>query len=911
MTDIEREKATPAMQQYYAAKEQYPDCIIFFRMGDFYETFYEDAEICARELEITLTSRGKMINGDPIPLAGVPHHAVETYLGRMIQKGYKVALCEQTEDPKKAKGVVKRDVVRVITPGTVIDANLLSSDRSRFLMALCENKAGEQDDGGRKVRRERRSLGIAFLEISTGEFYATTIEAPDLLQTKEKDCENFFYNSILAEISAFSPVECIVANGDSTLLCSALFANGVVLTRCDADIFSYESAYELLARQAADHGIDFEEIVASFGCTNAIPAIQAAGAAITYARKTQFNDLSHLHPLARVPPDHMVLDSVALRNLEIIKSISDRTEAGTLIETIDLTKTPMGKRLIRRWITIPLAHVARIEERLDAVSWLHEHTPTRLEMQAHLSRYPDIERIAGRISYGNASPRDLVTLKNALITAQHVQALFESARCDLPLALQDALIQICVPEGAITLIDEAITDEPPALARKGGMIREGYHTELDHIRDIVTNGRQWISDLEQEERERTGIKSLKVKYNAVFGYFIEVTKTQISSVPEDYERRQTMANAERYTVPRLRELAAEVVTADERFSALEQELYAEIVERLRAYISQIQEISKGLAALDVCTSFAEIAHKFRYVRPDLTDDGTLLLRSVRHCVVEQMLGGMAFVPNDCEMQHDKNQICIITGANMAGKSTYMRSICHAVIMAQAGCFVACDYARIGIVDRICTRVGAFDDLASGRSTFMVEMRELASILHSATNRSLIILDEIGRGTSTLDGYSIAKAVLEFLHGKRSSGPKTLFATHFHEIIGIESELKRVSNWHFAVKDTGSDVVFLRRLIPGATDRSYGIHVAILAGVPKKVCDRATEVLKHVLSGDEAIGVKQYTQMVLVDEPRTQHSAEEEAALSRLKEIDPDTLRPIDALTILSDLCNSIKLPRKL
>jgi DNA mismatch repair protein MutS len=909
MTDItDREKVTPAMQQYYAAKEQYPDCIIFFRMGDFYETFCEDAEICARELEITLTSRGKMASGESIPLAGVPYHAVDTYLGRMIQRGYKVAICEQVEDPKKAKGIVKRDVVRVVTPGTVIDANLLSSDRSHFLMALCENKAGEQNekgDRGKKARKENRSLGIAFLEVSTGEFYATTIEVPDSLQKKEKDYQDFLYNSILAEISSFSPVECIVAGEDSTLLYNALFANGIVITRCDAEIFSYESAYELLSKQAADHGIDFEETVESFGSTNAISAIQAAGAAITYARKTQFNDLSHVHPLTRVPPDHMVLDSVALRNLEIIKSISDKTESGTLIETIDLTKTPMGKRLIRRWITIPLAHLTRIQERLDAVSWLHANTSMRLEVQAQLSRYPDIERIAGRISYGNASPRDLVTLKNALITAQHVQISLESA-CDLPSALQDALKQMNVPEDAISLIDEAITDEPPALARKGGMIREGYHTELDHIRDVLTNGRQWISDLEQEERERTGIKSLKVKYNAVFGYFIEITRAQASSVPDDYERRQTMANAERYTIPRLRELAAEVATADERYSALEQELYMQVVEQLRAYISQVQEISKGLAVLDIFTSFAEIAHKFRYVRPDLIDDGTLLLRSVRHCVVEQMLGGMAFVPNDCEMQNDKNQICIITGANMAGKSTYMRSICHAVIMAQAGCFVACDYARIGIVDRICTRVGAFDDLASGQSTFMVEMRELASILHSATDRSLIILDEIGRGTSTLDGYSIAKAVLEFLHGRRSSGPKTLFATHFHEIIGIESELKRVSNWHFAVKDTGSDVVFLRRLIPGATDRSYGIHVAVLAGVPKKVCDRAAEVLKGVLSGDETTLVKQYTQMVLVDEPRTQHSAEEEAVLSRLKEIDPDTLRPIDALTILSDICNKVR-----
>ena len=899
-------KLTPAMQQYYAAKEKYPDCVIFFRMGDFYETFCEDAEICSRELEITLTSRGKMGGGEPIPLAGVPYHAVETYLGRMIQKGYKVAICEQIEDPKKAKGIVKRDIVRVVTPGTVIDANLLSSDHSRFLMALCEHEDTERDEEKlQRGKREKRSLGISFLDISTGEFYATTVEAPDLLQRKERESRDFFSNAILAEISTFSPVECIVASGTAHEFHTLLSANGIVVTPSEPDIFSYENAHELLTKQAEDHNKDFSEIIASFGSTYAIPAIRAAGAALLYARSTQFQDLNHLHPLMRISPDHMVLDSVALRNLEIVKSISERTEAGTLIETIDLTKTPMGKRLIRRWITVPLANVAKIEERLDAVSWMHAKTSVRVEARTILSRFPDIERIAGRISYGNISPRDLTTLKDALITVEHVQELFAS-ETDLPSVLCDSLHQIQVPEAVITLIKEAITDEPPALARKGGMIREGYHAELDHIRDILTNGRQWISDLEQEERKRTGIKTLKVKYNAVFGYFIEITKAQASSVPEDYERRQTMANAERYTVPRLRELAAEVATADERYSSLEQDLYADIIEQLRAYILSIQEISRAIAVLDVCASFAEAAHKFRYVRPCLTDDGTLLLRSVRHSVVEQMLRGTSFVPNDCEMQSDKNQICIITGANMAGKSTYMRSVCHAIIMAQAGCFVACDYARIGIVDRICTRVGAFDDLASGQSTFMVEMRELASILHSASDKSLIILDEIGRGTSTLDGYSIAKAVLEFLHGKRSRGPKTLFATHFHEIIGIESDLKRVSNWHFAVKDTGSDVVFLRRLIPGATDRSYGVHVAILAGVPKKVCDRAAEVLQHVLSGDEAIGVKQYTQMVLVDEPQSQHSAEEESVLSRLREIDPDTLRPIDALALLSDLCNTVR-----
>ena len=903
--DHERGKITPAMQQYYAAKDQYPDCIIFFRMGDFYETFYEDAEICARELEITLTSRGKMADGEAIPLAGVPYHAVETYLGRMIQKGYKVAVCEQVENPKTAKGVVKRDVVRVITPGTVIDANLLPSDYSRFLMALCEYE--EESESEKKTGRgekKRKSIGLSFLDISTGEFYATTISVPPALQKKEKDSKQFLYHAILREISAFSPVECIVSQSDTHELHATLAMNNIVITPCDPDLFSYEAALDLLTKQAADHGTEFHDILASFG-GHGIPGIQAAGAALSYARKTQFHNLGHVHPLMRVPPDHMVLDSIALRNLEIIKSISERNEEGTLVEAIDLTKTPMGKRLIRRWITVPLADVAKIEARLDAVSWMYENTPIRLEVQATLSRYPDIERIAGRISYGNASPRDLVTLKNALITAGRVQALCQSA-IDLSPALFEAFHQIQVPEDAIALISHAIVDDPPALARKGGMIREGYHAELDHIHEVLIHGKQWISDLEQEERERTGIKSLKVKYNGVFGYFLEVPRSQASSVPEEYERRQTTANTERYTIQRLRELAAEVATADERYSNLEQELYAALIEQLRMHVSRIQEISRGIATLDVFISFAEVAHKFRYVRPVLTDDGDLLLRSVRHVVVEQMLGGRSFVPNDCEMQPDKNQIAIITGANMAGKSTYMRSVCHAVIMAQAGCFVACDYARIGIVDRICTRVGAFDDLASGQSTFMVEMRELASILHSVSDRSLIILDEIGRGTSTLDGYSIAKAVLEFLHGKRSTGPKTLFATHFHEIIGIESELKRVTNWHFAVKDTGSDVIFLRRLIPGATDRSYGIHVAVLAGVPKKVCERAAEVLQQVLSGDEISMVKQYTQMVLVDEPKSAHAAEEEAVLSRLREIDPDTLRPIDALTILSEICTSIR-----
>jgi DNA mismatch repair protein MutS len=562
----------------------------------------------------------------------------------------------------------------------------------------------------------------------------------------------------------------------------------------------------------------------------------------------------------------------------------------------------MGKRLIRRWITAPLRSVLAINHRLDAVEYATVNSLLRQDIRSILHRFADIERIAGRISYGNASPRDLVTLCSAANSAITIRsALSEQV---LPDALQEAVLDISDMSAIVSLIQRAIVDEPPALIRKGGVIRDGYHAELDRFRIISRDGRQWIADLELQEKERTGIKSLKIRYNAVFGYFIEITKANLSSVPSDYERRQTTANGERFTIPVLREVESQIATADERLLSLEEELYTDLLEKLRSEVSAIQQTGHAIGRIDLFFGLAQAALKYGYVRPQLIDEPSLLIREGRHPVVEASIPG-GFVPNDAEMSASGEQILIITGANMAGKSTYMRSVSLIIVMAQMGSFVPAGHARVGLVDRIFTRVGAFDDLASGQSTFMVEMLELATILNNATDHSLVILDEIGRGTSTLDGYCIARAVLEHLHGKRVKGPRTLFATHFHELVGIEEDLKRVRNCHFAVKETDKDVIFLRKLIPGATDRSYGIHVASLAGVPPLVIGRAEELMKKIIRGEETPGggVKRYTQMILLDAPvsvpagvSTSDVLREELAL-----IDVNSLTPLEALTLLADI----------
>lgn len=872
-------KITPAMQQFYDAKQQYPDCVIFFRMGDFYETFCEDAQVCARELDITLTSRGRMPDGQEIPLAGVPYHALDTYLSRMISKGYKVAICEQVEDPKKAKGIVKRAVVRVVTPGTVIDAALLSTEQARYLMAVYPDL-------------KKKRVGLSFIDISTGDFQFTEIPLQDM------------NDGIRSEAARYHPSECIIPAGTGEDLVRYLHLVVPLVSSQDASLFTMASAEEVLCRQFDIPGPE------DLPCAGHPAGTIAAGAALAYAQKTQFDSLSHIRSVHRSDiGSQLVLDAVTLRNLEVLQNIRDRTEEGTLVATIDLTLTPMGRRLLRRRIAAPLLDPEAINHRLDAVSYCIDRSAARHEVRIHIHRFPDLERIAGRISYGNASPRDLVTLASAHDSVKNLKHIF-SYEQDIPEELSGAIAGIRDITPLADLITKAIVEDPPALIRKGGVIQDGYHEELDHLRIISRNGKQWIADLEQQEKERTGIKSLKIKYNAVFGYYIEITKANLASVPDDYERRQTTANGERYTVPALREMESQIATADERLLSLEEEIFRDIIEKASKEVPALQEIAHAIGTIDLYSGLAEAALKHQYVRPELVDEPTLLIREGRHPVVESSIGG-GFVPNDAELSAGSDQILIITGANMAGKSTYMRSVALIIILAQMGSYVPATYARIGVVDRIFTRVGAFDDLASGQSTFMVEMMELATILNHATERSLVILDEIGRGTSTLDGYCIAKAVLEHLHGKRSKGPRCLFATHFHEIVGIEADLKRVRNCHFAVKETDRDVIFLRKLVPGATDRSYGIHVAQLAGVPASVVTRSEELMKRIMSGEDPMGggVKRYTQMILLDggtEPVRESAPD--PLREELRSLQVNEITPMQALGILAGLQEKARHP---
>jgi DNA mismatch repair protein MutS len=851
------------MEQYYTIKEKYPDTIVFFHMGDFYETFGSDAEVVSRELDIVLTSRSKDREGNRMPLAGVPCHAVEGYIARMVGKGYRVAIADQLEDPKLAKGVVKRDVVRVITPGTVIDSGMLRSSGASFLMAIAPD--------GREDR-----FGAAFLDVSTGEFFARVCSG---------DAE------LLSEVAKYRPSEAVIPSSGSGRLGSLLADRGVVVTPFREDAFSDPSSREALREQFRVDSLD------GFGAAENPAAIRAAGAALRYAHETQMAPLTHITGLSiRNPGGSLVLDAITLRNLEIFQNVRGDPGHGTLQKTIDRTKTPMGGRLLRMELSAPLTDRGEIERRLDGVEYFAGDMLLREKVRELLARCGDLERIAGRIAYGNAGPRDLIGLKETLLTVPLFKAAFPAGTV-LPDLIGQTLGEIKEQPDLVGLIERGINDDPPALIRSGGVIRNGFDAELDSFRGLTTSGRQWMGDLQQKEREKTGIKSLKVGYNSVFGYYIEVTKANLTLVPPHYERRQTTVSGERYIVPELKEMESRIATAEDRLCAREGELYAGILRELQGSIPVLQEISRGIAVLDVAASLADLAKEFRYVRPVIDEKTGLLIREGRHPVVEQVLES-GYVPNDLSLDGAGDQILIITGANMAGKSTYMRSAALLVILAQMGSFVPAAYARIGLVDRIFTRVGAFDDLASGQSTFMVEMVELANILNNTTPKSLVILDEIGRGTSTLDGYCIARSVLEYLHGKGTSGPRTLFATHFHDLVSMEAELRRVRNYHFAVKDTGVDVVFLRKIIPGATDKSYGIHVAQRAGVPAKVIERAYTLLKE--EPDRYAGGKapRYTQMLLIDAPG---EAEEDPVLRDLKGLPLDGMSPLDALLKLYEL----------
>ncbi|HOA68945.1 MAG TPA: DNA mismatch repair protein MutS [Methanosarcina thermophila] len=894
-----KETLTPAMRQYYEAKKAYPDTLIFFRMGDFYESFGEDAKIIAKELEITLTARGKDRSGKRMPLAGIPYHSIDTYLPRLINKGYKVAICEQLEDPKQAKGVVKRGVVRVVTPGTAIDSSMFSDASNNYLMAVAGREIGKSSRNAKK----EIELGVSFLDISTGEF----------LTTQFQDSENF--EKLLSELARMRPSECILP--------PSLYGNSDLTDRLKAQTIVQEFAPQVSEIEEAAERLKAHFKVATLegmGCEKLDFAIYSAWAALEYTQTTQMRELSHINTLRTYSnSEFMILDSVTLRNLEIVKNVRDEGDANSLYRILDCTKTPMGSRTLKKWLLKPLLSVEKINLRLDAVEELVENPLLRYDLRSWLSEVRDIERLVGRIVYGNSNARDLISLKKSLDVLPLIRdSLMETAKSDLLKEIAVGLASFSELEDLTETIDRAIVDDPPVSVREGGMIKPGYSAELDELRDIASSSKQWIANFQQKERERSGIKSLKVGYNKVFGYYIEVTNANSSQVPEDYIRKQTMANAERFFTPELKEKESLILTANEKAIALEYEIFTEIVHMLSAHSRELQEVAERTGLLDVLAAFAETAENNNYVRPQLTDDCRILIRDGRHPVVEKTVSS-GFVPNDTEMDCKENQFLLITGPNMAGKSTYMRQTALIAIMAQAGSFVPASYASIGIIDQVFTRIGAFDDLASGQSTFMVEMVELANILNNASPRSLVLLDEIGRGTSTYDGYSIAKAVVEFLHNRGKVGMRALFATHYHQLTSLEKKLKRVKNYHIAVKEEGHELVFLRKIVPGATDKSYGIHVARLAGVPEKVIERANEILKelereNVLeeAEDGENGKKRksrssarYTQMLLFD-PGSSSGNQLEAnrpspVEAALKKLNVEEITPIEALNKLYEL----------
>ena len=857
--------STPVMRQYWEIKKKYPDTILFFRIGDFYETFERDAELISRELEIVLTSRSKS-GENRIPLAGVPYHAADGYIAKLVGKGYKVAVVDQVGDSQNTKGIVKRELVRVITPGTVIDSTMLSSSASSFLLALCPDTKNKQ-------------WGLALLDISTGEFFI-------VLADNDPGFEN-----ILSEVARYRPAECIIPSTLPPGLTERIRERGVAVTIFRNDEFSEQRARQNLM----DHF--HVASLAGFGCEGFPAAIGAGGAALAYAKETQNTLLNHIsNPSMRSSARSLMLDAITLRNLEVKDNIRLDPKGATLFSCLDQTKTPMGSRMLIRQLSRPSTDPEEINKRLDAIDFLISHTPTRLELRTLLTQCADIERIAGRVAYGNAGPRDLIALATSLAVLPKIRNLVEG--CDIqeiPHDIVDALGHLHDLPDLIDLIGKSIVDDPPAMARNGGVIRPGYAKELDSLKGVLHSGKDWIVRLQAEERQKTGIKSLKIGYNRIFGYYIDITKPNLHLVPSHYQRRQTTVTGERYTLPELQEKETIISNADERVLALERELYTGIIDMLRTAVPDLQVIAGGISVLDVSASLAEIAQVRDYVRPQLNNGDAIIIRDGRHPVVEQKAPGI-FVPNDTELASSGTQVMIITGANMAGKSTYMRAVALICIMAQAGSFVPARYASIGILDRIFTRVGAFDDLTSGQSTFFIEMLELANILNNVTARSLVILDEIGRGTSTADGHSIAKAVLEYLHGRAGAGPKTLFATHFHELVEVEGSLKRAKNFHFAVKETNNEVIFLRKLICGATDKSYGIHVARLAGIPKKVTDRASSILNETMNRDVPSGTRpqRYTQILLVDNEIPQQTPVHDPILDQIANISINEMTPLQA-----------------
>jgi DNA mismatch repair protein MutS len=856
---------TPAMRQYAEVKQRYPDCILFFRMGDFYEMFFEDAVTASRALEITLTSRNKN-SKDAIPLCGVPYHAGSAYIAKLIAKGFKVAVCEQMEDPKLAKGVVKREVVRVVTPGLVLDAENLQANQNNFLAALVVR-------GGR--------FGLAVVDISTGEFRVT----------ESGDREYF-----RAETAGLEIRELIVAEdfGDQDLL-TALAGDGerCLINRFPPERFDPEAAIALLRdhfppEKLAGTGVDGHPAMAA-----------AAGAILSYMAQTQKDRLSHINAL--IPYEsgaHLILDETAKRNLELFSTIADGKKSGSLLNVLDRTVTSLGARRLRWWLNYPLRDPIRIRERLAAVSEVREGHLLREALRTGLRSVYDLERLGSRIAVGLANGRDLTALRASLKVLPEIRNLIRESEAPLLRAIHGGIDEMADVRG---LIERSIVDEPPLSLREGGIIREGYDADLDDLIGMTRDGRKWIAALEEKERVRTGISSLKVGFNSVFGYYLEVTKANARLVPQDYIRKQTLVNAERYINEELKGYEEKVLNAQERRQTREYDLFVEIRSRIASDIRRIQETASRIADLDAVASLAEVAELYNYCCPQIDAEETIEIIDGRHPVVERIPGGQGFVPNDVCLDLAKNRLLIITGPNMAGKSTYIRQVALIVLMAQMGSFVPAARARIGVVDRIFTRIGAADSLSRGQSTFMVEMTEVADILRYATKRSLIILDEVGRGTSTFDGLSIAWAVAEYIHDAAPLGARTLFATHYHELTELAVTKEGARNFNIAVREWGEKIIFLRKIMEGGTNRSYGIQVARIAGVPAEVISRAGEILRNMEQGelDEA-GMPKIARGRKAPEnnPGGQlslFSDQKAAIIDELRGLDPEKMTPLDAL----------------
>ncbi len=873
---------TPMMSQYLEIKENYKDCLLFFRLGDFYELFFEDAVITVSELDIALTKKscGKK-DGEPlkVDMCGVPFHSADGYIAKLIEKGHKVAICEQVEDPKNMSGkIVKRDVVRVVTAGTVIDTNILEESKNNYIMCLFENKAG---------------IGVSVCDVSTGEFLTIQFS----LSEKSK---------VIDEIAKYNPSE-IICNSKFSLVSNVEKVFGIKIYNCLDFYFEIDNAKDTLLKHfdvlnLSGFGIDEEPIL-----------ISVSGALMRYLLDTQKNNLSHISNVKKYTTNkYMSLDISSRRNLELTETIREKSKKGSLLWVLDKTKTPMGARLIRKWIEQPLIDKEDIENRLLAVEYIKNNTLDKIDLIDYLSKIKDMERLIGKISYQTANARDLISLKNSFKNLPEIKQILLKSNTQL---IKDICDDFDTLEDLYSIICSAIQEEPPFSIREGDLIKDGFNEQIDKFREAKNKGTSWLLDLEEKEREKTGIKNIKIRYNKVFGYSIEVTNSYLSLVPDDYIRKQTLANCERFITEELKKIEEAILGADEKLVEIEYEEFCKVRNHLADNIGRIQKMANIIATLDVLLSFAEVAIKNNYKKPNVLDDknGNINISLGRHPVVELLVED-SFIPNNTMLDKEKNRLAIITGPNMAGKSTYMRQVALIVLMAQIGSFVPCDDADICIVDRIFTRVGASDDLATGQSTFMVEMSEVANILNNATDKSLLILDEIGRGTSTFDGLSIAWAVLE--HIAERIGARTLFATHYHELTEIEGKIDGVNNYCVEIKDNGDDIIFLRKIIKGGATSSYGIHVAKLAGIPSRVIDRANEILE-ILNVCDATKISNVNIQNLDEKNQDEEDFYYNASTKRtilfvdelekeFKSLDIDNISPREAWQKLFDIKNKLK-----